>query len=224
MTSINALPTSPYYQLSDPSAGPGGATSGAGADPATDALLQALSASSSDPTADTSSSDAYLLDLSPQAQQYLNGVSDPSATSDLLSGLGGTSATGDLLGNSSFTLTTAQQQQVSAILAKYKDAPYTQDTFNQIQNDLNSAGLGTSILSLEDQVKSFDPSQVLIDALNGTTPDSSSLGFGGGAANEQSKSSSYMQSIISQWQNISTTYQATAQNAATAPVGLTAGA
>ncbi|MDE3015699.1 MAG: hypothetical protein KGI29_02095 [Pseudomonadota bacterium] len=202
-----------YYQLNNPGAGLANAQQ---APNATDALLQAMSSSDGGGNISSPNSDAFLLDLSPQAQQIIGGMGGAAST-------GAASAADIFGGGGNFILSAQQQQQVGAILAKYKDAPYTQDTFNKIQNDLNAAGLGPSLLSLKDQTQSFDPALVLIDALNGTATDSSSgaLGLGTNAAGEQTKTANYMQGIIQQWQNISTTYKA--QNNA-APAAGTAGA
>jgi len=200
MSAINTLPNnSLYYQLNgnnSPSITPSSST---------DALLQALNGGSSD-TSSTSPLDT--VNLSPAAQQYLNslnGSSTASSSSDpLLAALTGVNTTTSTLPgtNTSFTLTTQQQQQITAILEKYQDAPYTQDTFNSIQNDLNNEGLGTTQLSQEDQAKSFNPTAMLIDDLNGDFTDANNMA-GANSADEQTKSSNYMQQIISQWQTIS---------------------
>src|SRR3954465_10751269 len=128
MTSIGTQLNSMYYQLSNLGAG----TNDTKTLPnAADALLQMLSATNNGATG--SGDDAFLLDLSPQAQQILSGINGGAFTGDPLSGF-----------NNNFFLSGKQQDQVTAILDKYKDAPYTQDTFNQIQNDLEAAGLGTT--------------------------------------------------------------------------------
>lgn len=231
-TSIASLANNGYYQLSNPSGG----TSTTNVNP-TSSLLQALNATdgSSSGSADNS---AFLLDLSPQAQQLLNGTNsstdstaslagalsgtDGTSLASLLGG-GGASSTGSLFGgNSNFSLTADQKQAISNILAKYKDAPYTQATFNNIQNDLAAAGLSPSLLSMQDQAKSFDPAIVLLDALNGTTTDTGAL-FGTNPQGEQTKQTNYMQGIIQQWQSISTDYQAQAQSGV-APAAGTSGA
>jgi len=181
-SSISALNNSGYYQLSDPSAG----NSNTAQSNPTNALMQALlSASSASGTA-ASSSAAYLLDLSPQAQQYLNG--------------GGASAVSPLNpSSSSFVLSTQQQQEITSIIAKYKDAPYTQATFDAIQNALQTAGLDPTTLSREDQAQSFNATQVLIDDLNGDVSGANSLIN----PDESTKSSNYMQQILGQWKTIS---------------------
>jgi len=203
MSSINNLANyGGYYQLSGQSNGQSG-TNGS----ATDALLQALNSSSASGASSTNS-DAYLLNLSPQAQQYLSG------TNSALPGASGS--------NGSYVLSSEQQAAITDILTKYKGAPQTQDTFNKIQNDLNAAGLGASVLSLEDQAKSFNPAMVLINALNGGSTDGINTGVTS-STDEQSKASAYMQQIISQWKNISGNNTQTAQTGI-APVGSAGGA
>jgi hypothetical protein len=230
MTNINSLG---YYSLFNPT--------GSGNTPtnATDALLQTLNAV--DSSGSNSSNDfgnAFSLDLSPQAQQILNasGVKGVSQTSlaGILNGTGNTSPLSALLGGgdnsglsglfggsavTSFAITKDQQDQITAIIAKYKDAPYTQDTFNQIQNDLSKAGLAPSIMALKDQTKAFNPAEVLISALNGTSMDTVNSQLGTDATGEQTKQNTYIASIIKQWQDISTTYAATSSTASAATTG-----
>ena len=191
MTSVSALPTAGYYQLSN------NATS-SGSNTPTDSLLAALNATSGANSSANSaiSSSAYLLNLSPQAQQYMSsssGSSSSSGVSSAISALNGTS------GSSSFVLTTQQQQTITNIITKYKNAPYTQATFNQIQNDLNSAGLGTNQLSGKDKAQNFNATSLLIDDLNGNSSAATAMT----SPDETSKSSNYMQQILSQWQTIS---------------------
>lgn len=173
-----------YYQLSNLSTGSGGNPQSAVATNSTSSLLQALSGG----TAPSSNSNAYLLDLSPAAQQYLNGSggSSPSLSN---------SAT-------NFTLSAKDKQAITDILTKYKDAPQTQATFNSIQNDLNAAGLGAGQMSQKDKIGNFNATQLLIDALNGKD---STVPPGADSSAEQTKSGNYMQQIIKQWQAISTT-------------------
>jgi len=205
MNSINTqISNSSYYQLSNSSAGNGGTSNSSSA---TTALLQALNQSSAGSTG--TGSPAYSLDLSTEAQNYLGGLSGTSSTS--------TTTTG---GSDTFQLSTKQQQELTAILAKYKDAPYTQATFNSIQNDLNAAGLGTSTLQAQDQAKSFNPIVTLIDYLNGN----SAAGDASvpTSSQEQTKSSNFMQSVIQQWKSISTTYDPTSSASGTSASGVTA--
>jgi len=204
MSSINTLPSSGYYQLSNNStnAGNNNSTGSANNSSATNALLQALNGTSTNSGA--SNNDAYLLDLSPQAQQYINSANASSASSANESSFSAS-------GNSSFVLSKAQQQQITDIISKYKDAPYTQDTFNQIQNDLNAVGLGAEQMAQKDQTKNFNPTQLLIAYLNGDFSAADAIS----KPDETGKTNSYMQGIMSQWKNISTTANATTSTAQT---------
>jgi hypothetical protein len=187
MSSITNINNSGYYQMSDLSAGAGGGTTQTTlADP----LLQALSSEETQGT--SSSSDAYLLDLSSAAQDLLNGTGSTDSTSSTSDAL-------DPSSSQSFVLTTQQQQTITNILEKYKDAPYTQATFDEIQNDLQAAGLDPTTLSREDEAQSFNPTQLFIDDLNGDYSDADAMTN----PDESTKSSNYMQQILSQWQEIS---------------------
>ena len=185
MTSINSTASNAYYQLlnQNSTAQTGTVTS----------LADALSASADDGSSSTDSS-AYLMDLSPAAQAYLSSNSTATATS--------AAATSSTDSSTGFTLSETQQKQVDAILEKYKDAPYTQATFNQIQSDLKSAGLGTDALSAQDQIKSFNSTQVLIGYLDGSDTSTTPVQT---AADEQTKATNFTQDLLSQWKNISTT-------------------
>lgn len=183
MTSISTSLSS-YYQLFGQQSSATNTTSAS----LTQSLADALDALSSS----GSGSGAYSLNLSPAAQALMNGGSSGSGT--------GSSTT--------FTLTSAQQADIKTILEKYKDAPYTQATFDSIQSDLSAAGLGAPQLSAEDQVNSFNSTDVFLSALSGNysslnTPSQS-------ATSEQTKTANYMNDIISAWQSISTTYSASA--------------
>ena len=206
MSTINNLGNSGYYQLSNPTGGQAGGTSGSGQTGSTQALIQALSGDTNSNNAN--SNDAYLLSLSPQAKQYLSNTANGT--------------------NQSFILSDKQKQTITDILTKYKDAPYNQDTFNKIQNDLNAAGLSTTTLSLLDKSKSFSATSVLISALNGGIASGADAGGVPSETEEQTKSSSYIQNIISQWKNLSghskdTTPASTTSSTAVAPVGSTSG-
>lgn len=132
-----------------------------------------------------------VVDLSPQAQQVL---------ANLKSGGGNDSTTTD----SNFVLTKQQQQQLKDIIAKYKDAPFTQETYNQLQDDLEAAGLAPTQLAAEDQIRSFNPTTVLLNAMYGTD-NSADVSTVPSAEEEQTKSDNYMKHIQEHWKNISTT-------------------
>jgi len=182
ISNASAYNASQYYQLSGQSQNNTGTTS-----------LGSTSLASllgTDSTTNSSNGVSDILNLSPAAQSIVDSL-NASGTS--------TSSTDSSSGNTTFLLTPAQQAQISAILAKYKDAPQTQATFDQIQNDLNAAGLGPKQLAQADSIQSFNATQIFLDALNGkadaipTANDST----------EQTKSANYMQSIISQWKSMS---------------------
>lgn len=187
MTTITALPGS-YYQLSNlqnsGSGGSGNASTGGASSiqPLVDALNAANSGSSQ-----SASNDAYSLNLSSAAQLILNNSANTGANNS---------------GNA-FVLTQAQKTAISNIIAKYKDAPFTQDTFNQIQNDLEAAGLGADQLSAKDQVNSLNLTSALLNDLNGNYAPLTSMQTA--LSNEQAKASSYMQGVIKEWRSISTT-------------------
>lgn len=172
MSTINIQTAGGYYQLGNAASG-SAAVSTAGA-----SLQQHNTLNGFDPS-------AYLLDLSPEAQKYLNGSLSLSSS------------------NSGFLLNGGQRQAISDIIAKYKDAPFTQDTYNKIQNDLIEAGLGPDQLGRMDKVKSFNPTQLLINALSGRNDNSGAILTD---SDIQTKSANYMQQIVSQWKDISTTF------------------
>lgn len=181
MSIINTnIGNSGYYQLNNPS---GNTTGGSGVTPTlASSLLQGNSADPSNYSA------AYLLDLSPEAQKYLS--SSPQAASSTLPGQ-----------QQSFTLTAAQREQINQILEKYKDQPFTQETFNKIQDELTQAGLGPQQMSMIDKATSFNPTQILIDALTGRSNNQSSTSD----QTQQAKVDNYLQQIVGQWKSISTT-------------------
>ena len=220
MTSINTTNNSSYYQLLSQQQTAAQTTS---ATPTTS--LADMLAENDD---SSSNSSAYLMDLSPAAQAYLNNNSSTStadtslagmlnSTSDtndtslasLLSGATNTSdsnATDDSSDTSStFTITAAQQKTIDSILDKYKNAPYTQATFNDIQNDLKTAGLSSDELSAKDQISSFNATSVLMGYLDGSNTSATPVES---SSDEQTKSTNFMQSVMSQWQSISTTASA----------------
>lgn len=184
--SISLIPST-YYQLNTTQNGTSATGTGNG-NTAPTSLTQTLVSDldfADNQNNSGNSQNAYSLNLSPTAQMML-----------------GNSATGTTA-SSNFTLTGEQQTTISNILAKYKDAPFSQSTFDSIQNDLESAGLGADQLLAKDMINSFSSIGSLVNALNGnySSPDSAATTL----ANEQTKASNYMQNIIRQWQSISTT-------------------
>ena len=186
---MTAISLSSYYPLSGTQTGKtGGNRTGnhLNSDP-TQSLISALAAVNGASSSNNDNS-AYFLNLSPAAQLLLNHNN--------------TSSTGSS-NNGNFTLSSAQRTQINDILKKYKDAPFTQETFDQIQNDLQAAKLGPDQLIAQDEISSFNPTSSLINALNGNfaplnTPATT-------AASEHTKTTNYMQGIITAWQQISGT-------------------
>ena len=183
MSSVtNSSNNSGYYQLSNTPTGVGLASTSNSS--IADALLQAFNSSSS--SSDSSNTDGFFLDLSPQAQ---------SALSNFTGANNGINAFGN---NQSFTLTAQQQKTLTSILAKYKDAPINQDTFNSIQKDLAVAGLGPNQLSFQDQAQNFNPTGLLLNALDGASVDTSGIS----SSDENTKANNYIQQVIDQWKVI----------------------
>lgn len=96
---------------------------------------------------------AFLLSLSPEAQDYLKSV-----------GLAGETPRDPT--TESFPLSDSQQQLFDTIIAKYKGKPFTQEVFNQIQNDLEAQGLSPDRLAKQKQIHDFNPTAELLSALN----------------------------------------------------------
>lgn len=136
---------------------------------------------------------AYMLDLSEEARNYLTSGTMPTPEK--------------LTGKERFSLSEKQQQQIEAIIGKYKDAPVTQQTYDQIQFDLREAYLAPDQLSMQHTVSSFNATQSLLDAMGG---DFSEMGGIDDASSQdpanKTRSSNYMVDIVSHWQDVSSQY------------------
>ena len=97
-------------------------------------------------------------------------------------------------------INSVDKEKIDGILAKYKDSPLTQDTYNSIQNDLQAAGVSPQQLAQKDALVSYSSTQVLLDALSGKTTTLPSAD----SSDEQTKATNYMQQIYKQWQSTST--------------------
>ena len=191
MSGINALTTSTgnYYSLAGQGTSSGEAKTGKTSASLTSSLLATLA---EDKSASTDS--AVQVKLSSAAQAYLaklNGTTSSSTTSSSTS--------------TSFSLTKQQAQKIDDILAKYKDSPFTQETFEKIQDELKAASLSADQLRVKDQVSSFNPTQSLISALNGTDSETSQPTAATRLAEGKTKAQNYMANIITAWKSISTT-------------------
>ena len=130
---------------------------------------------------------AYLLDLSPQARDYLRQANQPAVTK-------GTTGEG-------FALSPAQQRSIAEILAGFADAPYTQETFDAIQAALQKAGLGSHQLAAKYRANRFNSTATLLDALTGgggKIPGSQPVSD----AELEARSQHYMYAIAQQWQRM----------------------
>jgi len=138
MSAVSPYGSSQYYQ-----------TSGQPQTSAPDSLTLLSAVNSGGETAQISaaSGSAYLLDLSPEAQSYLNDNISPLDTAGYLSATA--LASGQ---NQAFISGRIQQQQINNILQKYNSAPGTQADYEQIQTDLQAAGLSANQLSIQEQV------------------------------------------------------------------------
>ena len=143
---------------------------------------------------------ADLVNLSPQAQSYLNwlNMSDVNSASSIVGGNG-------------FILTAQQQSQISAIIAKYKDALFNIGTYNNIMKDLAAAGLSPDQLAAQDATSSMNLTQMLLDALNGQSSSADFLNFFNNPT-EQANTNSYKLQIINQWESVSTQFNVAANS------------
>ncbi len=143
-----------------------------------------------DPTK-PSTGNSYLLDLSPSAQAYLANYSGASSNSSTSS----THGAGVVLNHE-------QQLKLNEILTKYKDAPYTDATFKQIQVDMAKAGIGADSLAAQSQMRSINPTAMLLDAISGGD---GSVGTIGSSADIMTQATAFMKKVAEQWTDISTT-------------------
>lgn len=140
---------------------------------------------------------AYALDLSPDALTYIKSINGHSA-----------GAPGYYSSVTNFTLSRDQRQTIDAIIARYRDAPFTQETFSRIQNDLKDAGLSPETLALQDSARNFNPTKFLLDALNGTSGSDLALDSLTGkpsAGDSSGKSVNFMTGVADSWARISST-------------------
>lgn len=178
MTSINTLYNGAYYQL------PGQST-------AQDATKKGNSPSLAQALMDATNpaDSSYSLNLSDEAKKILESSSNTATTSNDK--------------NLNYSLTTAQSKTLDDIIEKYKDEPFTQETFNKIQDDLKAAHLGSETLSLLDRMKNFNPIAVLVAALGGASYDPSQQSDS--EAEQNTKADNFMKAVFDKWAKISTT-------------------
>jgi hypothetical protein len=211
MTSVNSGLSGGYYDLNSASS----KHASAGKPSTLPSLADYLNGTTTTDSTTSAADSAYQLKLSPAAQDYLKSASsNPSSTTPSLSNSllsngasGNASSSLSFASAGGFQLTSEQKNQMQAILQKYKDAPYTQDTYNSIQNDLDRAGLSPKKLSLIDHAKNFSSTKVFLAAISGQSDNTLSTASSI-AADEKSNADRYMADIIKQWKSISTTVAA----------------
>lgn len=178
MTSINTLYSGGYYQL------PGQSS-------AEDATKDGKKPSLADVLSGVTNKEesSYTLNLSEEAQRIINQYNSSKNKSAVT--------------DESYELNDAQKKTLDDIIAKYKDEPFTQETFNKIQNDLKTERIGADTLSLLDRIKNFNPIAVLVAALNGSSYDPGQQGDS--EAEQSAKADNYMKMVFDKWSAISTT-------------------
>lgn len=142
-------------------------------------------------SANAAGGSSYLLDLSDNARNYLQSLSNTQ------SGKNAAAATSD-----GVVLSHTQQAKLTEILIKYKDAPYNDTTFSAIQDDLDAAGIGADSLAAQSQVRKVNPTLILLDALNGGD---GSLGTAITADGIKADATGYLKRVAEQWTRISST-------------------
>lgn len=185
MTTINTAATNLYSSLKDSS-------NSAASKSNTSALLDALTGSNSVSQATkTAAESSYTLDLSPEAQQFLS-----------QNGSGSVNAL-----NGNFILTKKQEAQIAEVIAKYKEEPFTKETYDKMEAELDELGLSPQALAIKDKARGINTTSMLLAALNGTGGDLNQSLLGGGASEEQSqtKKDNYVKTILGKWSDISTT-------------------
>ncbi len=190
MTTVNTLFSGNAYQLADQNGAANTAASGSSG--------TSLAASLNTQAKGNNAAQSYLLNLSPEAQSYLAGLTSATGSSSESKST-----------DESFLLTRQQQAKIGEILAKYKNEPFTQETYEALQADLSEAGLSADTLAAKEKVRSINPTQTLLNLLNGGSNDPLA---DTSASDEllQQKADNYMAKIRKQWEAISTTAAAPA--------------
>ena len=130
---------------------------------------------------------SYLLNLSETAKEYLANRPEIKSTEK----------------QASFVLSNTQQKTLNSIIEKYKDADFTQESFDALVQELTGVGLGPDELAAKDQVSQINPTMMFLNALNGTD---GGLAFSATSnGTQKAKAEAYIESIYTQWENISTT-------------------
>ncbi len=136
---------------------------------------------------------SYLLDLSPDAQAFL-GQSKGSGVPNALNG--------------NFILNSKQQQQIFDVLTKFKDEPFTAETYAKIDAELDKLGLSADALAIKDKARGINTTSMLLAALNGTGGDLSQNLLAPNDEQVKTKKDNYVKNVLAKWSDISTTIDA----------------
>ncbi len=134
---------------------------------------------------------SYMLNLSDEAKNYLTKLVDTQT------GANQSTETQKLI-----ALSREQERAIDAIVNKYKDEPFTEETYEAMQEELEAAGLGAMHMAAKDTMRSFSTTQLFLNVLNG----SNQLTFGDSSpAAIREKAAGYMDMVYAKWEAISTT-------------------
>lgn len=183
MSTINNTTLASYFQLNNNS---NSATQSQNSASGLADALAAISNVGSQTSTDKGGS-SYLLDLSDEAKAYLE-KTKATASANSTSAMN----TGEV------SLSRKQQEILNDILLKYKDAPYDDDTFLKIQQDMEAAGLDADTLAARSQVRQLNPTVMFLNALNGIESNAGTMGDVSATATD------FLKSVAEQWKNIST--------------------
>jgi len=105
-------------------------------------------------------------------------------------GTGGTSAASTTSSTGGgIVLTREQQSKLNAILEQYKDKPYNEANFKQMQIDMAEAGIGADSLAAKSQMRNLNTTLMLLNALSGGD---GSTGTIGGSADIKAETVNFM--------------------------------
>lgn len=138
------------------------------------------------------------IDLSPAAQNFL----------DFFNGAAGGLTGAVPFNDNGIVLTDVQQAQIDAIILKFKDAPFTADTFAEIKKELAAAGLSPEQLTAQNDASALGLSDIFLRALalqdSGTTS-SDLLNFN--TTTDADTRAAYNRQIFAEWERLSSTFK-----------------
>lgn len=156
--------------------------------------LQALVSQTQNPSLATNEKRASdLLDLTKEAQDYLARISTSAAQAEKTQEV------------TPFILSRKDQAKLDSIITSYKDKPFTQESFDQMQQELKSAGLSADHLAAKEKMRTLSPARMFIDIMAGNDP--APVVHISKDTNLQAKAERYMTDVITRWSEISTTIE-----------------